>query len=160
MAAYLEKHPNSNANKKSCPSWSELSHVEEGEQTYLCASPKNACNEVLKGNDSLGCGTAPKLWPRSPITKIHGLVGTPLSMPLWDSSTGVPKGRTTESQGMERMSTGARVSNWNRMLYNLNPLNWRPGHTHTHTHTHTQWNIPMYHSMCLWLTNTNHKKND
>ncbi len=30
------------------------------------------------------------------------------------------------------MSTGARVSNWDRMPYNLNPLNWRPGHTHTH----------------------------
>jgi hypothetical protein len=27
---------------------------------------------------------------------------------------------------------GARVSDWDRMLYNLNPLNRRPGHTHTH----------------------------
>jgi hypothetical protein len=32
MAASLEKHPNSNANKK------ELSHVEEGEQTHICTS--------------------------------------------------------------------------------------------------------------------------
>jgi hypothetical protein len=33
---------------------------------------------------------------------------------------------------MEWMSTGARVSDWDHMLYNLNPLNRRPGHTHTH----------------------------
>jgi hypothetical protein len=37
MAASLEKHPNSNANKKICPSQSELSRVEEGEQTHVCA---------------------------------------------------------------------------------------------------------------------------
>jgi hypothetical protein len=89
-------------------------------------------DEDLKADESLECGTAPKLWQWSPITKIQGLIGTPLSKPLWESSTGVPKGSTTESQGMEWMSTGARVSDWNRMLYNLNPLNRRPGHTHTH----------------------------
>ncbi len=33
---------------------------------------------------------------------------------------------------MEWMSTGARVSNWDCMPYNLNPLNRRLGHTHTH----------------------------
>jgi hypothetical protein len=32
---------------------------------------------------------------------------------------------------MEWMSMGARGSNWDHMLYNLNPLNQRPGHTHT-----------------------------
>jgi hypothetical protein len=58
-------------------------------------------NEDLKGDESLGCGTAPKLWPRSPITKIQGLIGTSLSTPLWESSMGVPKDSTTESQGME-----------------------------------------------------------
>jgi hypothetical protein len=73
----------------------------------------------------------PKLWPRSPITKIQGLVGTPLSRPPWELSTGFPKGSTTESQGMEWMSMGARVSNWNCMLFNLIPLHRRPGHTHT-----------------------------
>ncbi len=56
-----------------------------------------------------------------------------MSTPPWESSAGVPKGSTTESQGMEWMSMGARVSNWNHMLYNLKPLNQRPGHTHTHT---------------------------
>jgi hypothetical protein len=61
MAASLEKHPNSNTNKKSCSSRSELFRVEEGEQTHICASPKNACDEDLKGDKSLGCGTAPKL---------------------------------------------------------------------------------------------------
>jgi hypothetical protein len=45
-----------------------------------------------------------------------------------------PTTAVTESQGMEWMSMGARVSNRNRMLYNLNPLNRRPGHTHTHTY--------------------------
>jgi hypothetical protein len=88
-------------------------------------------DEDLKGDESLGCGTDPKLWPRSPITKIQGLVGIPLSMPPCLPATGVPRGSTTESQGMEWMSTGARVSDWDCMLYNLNPLNWRPGHTHT-----------------------------
>jgi hypothetical protein len=48
-------------------------------------------------------------------------------------ATGVSKGSTTGSQGMEWMSTGARVSNWVRMPNNLNPLNRRPGHTHTHS---------------------------
>ncbi len=125
MAASPEKHPNSNADKKSCPFRSELSHVEKG----------NACNEDLKEDESLGCGTAPKLWPRSPITKIQGLVGTPLSMLPWLPPTGVPRGSTAESQGMEWVSMGARVSNWDRMLYNLNPLNRRPGHTHTFDNT-------------------------
>jgi hypothetical protein len=87
-------------------------------------------DEDLKGDESLGCGTAPKLWPRSPITKIQGLVGTPLSTPPCLPATGVPRGSTTEPQGMEWMSTGAKVSNWDCMLYNLNPLNQRPGHTH------------------------------
>jgi hypothetical protein len=32
---------------------------------------------------------------------------------------------------MEWMSTGARISDWDYMPYNLNPLNRRPGHTHT-----------------------------
>ncbi len=86
-----------------------------------------------KGDESLGCGTAPKLWPRSQKTEIQGLVGTPLSTPPWLPSTGVPRGSTTESQGMEWMSMGARVSDWDCMLYNLNPLNRRPGHTQTHT---------------------------
>ncbi len=138
MAASLEKHPNSNANKKELPlpvravtCWGRRT------DTRLRFS-RNAYNEDLKGNKSLGCGTAHKLWPRSLITEIQGLVGTPLSTPPWESSTGVPKGSTTESQGMEWMSTGARVSNWNRMLYNLTPLNPRPGHTHTHTHTCAQ----------------------
>jgi hypothetical protein len=34
---------------KSCPLRSELSCVEEGDQTHVCASPKNACNEDLTG---------------------------------------------------------------------------------------------------------------
>jgi hypothetical protein len=32
---------------KSCPLRSERSRVEEGDQTYVCASPENACNEDL-----------------------------------------------------------------------------------------------------------------
>jgi hypothetical protein len=49
MAASLEKHPNSNANKKSCPSLSELSRVEEGEQTHICASPEMPALKTSKG---------------------------------------------------------------------------------------------------------------
>jgi hypothetical protein len=139
MAGSLEKHPNTNANKKSCPSQSEPSYVEEGEQPHICASTKYVCNEDLKGDKSLGCGTAPKLWPRSPITKIQGFAGTPLSTPPWELLMGVQKSSTTESQGMGWMSTGARVSNLNCMLYNLNHLNWRPGHTHTHTQCPMCW---------------------
>jgi hypothetical protein len=56
-------------------------------------------DEDLKGNEILGCGTAPKLWPRSPITNIQGLVGTPLSTPPCLPATGVPRGSTTESPG-------------------------------------------------------------
>jgi hypothetical protein len=54
-------------------------------------------------------------------------------MPTCLPATGVPTDGTTESQGMEWMSTEARASNWDCMLFNLNPLNRRPGHTHTHT---------------------------
>jgi hypothetical protein len=49
MAASLEKHPNSNANKKSCPSQSELSCVEEREKTHVCASLKMPAMKTSKG---------------------------------------------------------------------------------------------------------------
>jgi hypothetical protein len=49
MAASLEKHPNSNANKKSCPSQSELFRVEEGEQAHVCASLKMPAMKISKG---------------------------------------------------------------------------------------------------------------
>jgi hypothetical protein len=49
MAASLEKHPNSNTNKKSCPSWSELARVEEGEQTHICTSLKMPAMKTSKG---------------------------------------------------------------------------------------------------------------
>ncbi len=53
---------------------------------------------------------------------------------------GVPRGSTTESQGMERASWGGGFSNWNRMLYKSSPFNWRPDtHTHTHTGAPNQW---------------------
>ncbi len=81
-----------------------------------------------------------------------GLIGTPLSMPPWESSTEVPKGSTTESHGMEWMSWGARVSNWNCMLYNLNPLNQRLGHTHTHTNSWfmcLMWVYPWFCFACI-----------
>jgi hypothetical protein len=103
--------------------------VEKGEQTYVCTSLKMLAMKTPMETR----GTAPKLWPRSPITEIQGLVGTPLSTPLWLPAMGVPRGSTTESQGMEWMSTGARVSDWDCMLYSLNPHNRRPGHTHTLT---------------------------
>jgi hypothetical protein len=38
-----------NSHAKSCPFRSELSSVEEGEQTHICASHKNAYNEDLMG---------------------------------------------------------------------------------------------------------------
>jgi hypothetical protein len=49
MAASPEKHPNSNANKKSCPSRSELSHVEKGEQTHVCGSLEMLAMKTSKG---------------------------------------------------------------------------------------------------------------
>jgi hypothetical protein len=49
MAASLEKHPNSNTNKKSYPSWSELSRVEEEEQTHVCASLEMPAMKTSKG---------------------------------------------------------------------------------------------------------------
>ncbi len=149
MAASPEKHPNSNANKKSCPSLSELSHVEKGEQTHVCTSLKMLAIKTSKGAGSLGCGTAPKLWPRSPVTKIQGLAGTPLSTPPCLPATGVTRGSTTEPQGMEWMSMGAKVSDWDRMLYNLNPLNRRPGHTHT-SRCHIPMTWPMGLLRAVW----------
>jgi hypothetical protein len=59
-------------------------------------------------------------------TKIQGLIGTPLCTP----PPGVPRGSTTESQGMERASWGGGFSDWNHMLYNSSPFNRRPD-THT-----------------------------
>jgi hypothetical protein len=49
MAASPEKHPNSNANKKSCPYRSELSRVEKEEQTHVCTSLEMLAMKTLKG---------------------------------------------------------------------------------------------------------------
>ena len=73
----------------------------------------------------------PKLWPRSPNRD----TGTCWD-PLVHTPPGVPRGSTTELQSMERASWGGGFSNWNCMLYNSSPFNWRLD-THTHTHTHT-----------------------
>ncbi len=81
---------------------------------------------------SLGCGRAPKLWPRSPNqdTRTHW-------DPLAHAPLRVPRGSITESQGMERASWGGEFSNWNCMLYKSSPFNRRPDtHTHTHSHAH------------------------
>ncbi len=75
---------------------------------------------------SLGCGTAPKLWPLSPNQD----TGTCWD-PLVHAPPGVPRGSTTESQGMERASWGGEFSDWNCMLYKSSPFNQRPN-THTH----------------------------
>jgi hypothetical protein len=49
MAASSEKHPNSNANKKSYPSRSELSHFEKGEQIHVCTSLEMLVMKTSKG---------------------------------------------------------------------------------------------------------------
>ncbi len=85
-------------------------------------------DEDLKGDESLGCGTAPKLWPRSPITKIQGLIGTPLSMPPCLPATGVSRGSTTDPRVQNGCQQGQELAIG---IANLNPLNRRPGHTHT-----------------------------
>ncbi len=70
-------------------------------------------------------------------TEIQKLVGTPLCTP----PRGVPRGSTTESQGMERALWGGEFSKWNCMLYKSSPFNWRPDtHTHTHTHKYSHYN--------------------
>ncbi len=81
---------------------------------------------------SLGCGTAPKLWPQSPNhTGSHW-------DPIVHAPPGVLRGSTTESQGMEQASWGGEFSNWNHMLYKCSPFNWRPD-THTqHLRYHCQ----------------------
>jgi hypothetical protein len=93
---------------------------------------------------SLGCGTAPKLWPQSPNQD----TGTCWA-PLVHAPLGVPRGSTTEPQCMERASWGWGFSNWNRMLYNTSPFNWRPD-THTHSHSHTQTQCPQHSIRVSW----------
>jgi hypothetical protein len=91
--------------------------------------PKCACNEDLMRMKS-------RLWNSTPSCG-HGVQNQDTGT-CWDpfvhAPPGVPRGSTTDLEGMERSSWGGGFSNWNCMLYNSSPFNRRPD-THTHTHT-------------------------